>query len=52
MLKFHIVKATYLSDYCVRFLFADKTLKDFDFRPYLNLGIFKELKDIKAKLSF
>ena len=46
MLKFHIIKATYLSDYSVRFLFADKTQKDFDFRPYLNLDIFKGLKDI------
>ena len=31
MLNFHIIKATYLSDYSVRFLFADKTPKDFDF---------------------
>ena len=52
MLKYHIVKATYLSDYSVRFLFADKTLKDFDFRPYLNLGIFNELKDVNLFKKF
>lgn len=52
MLNFHIIKATYLSDYSVRFLFADKTLKDFDFRPYLNLIFFKELKDTDLFKNF
>ena len=52
MLNFHIIKATYLSDYSVRFLFADKTQKDFDFRPYLNLIFFKELKDTDLFKNF
>ena len=52
MLNFHIIKATYLSDYSVRFFLADKTLKDFDFRPYLNLIFFKELKDTDLFKNF
>jgi|GEM_PF-1220689 hypothetical protein len=45
MFRWNILKATYLSDYKVKFIFADHSVKLFDFEPYLNTDAFEELKD-------
>lgn len=37
-----------LDDYKLRLVFTNGEVKLFDAKPYLNIGIFKELKDIKA----
>lgn len=35
-------------NYCLLLTFEDGKVKSFDMKPYLNLGIFKELKDKKV----
>ncbi|MBF9017806.1 MULTISPECIES: DUF2442 domain-containing protein [unclassified Oceanispirochaeta] len=35
-----------LADYMLQITFEDNTIKKFDVKPYLGVGIFSELKDI------
>lgn len=36
------------SDYTLILTFDNEEVKVFDMKPYLNLGVFKELKDLKV----
>ena len=35
-----------LSDYCLRLIFEGGEVRDFDMKPYLDFGIFAELRDL------
>ena len=39
-------------DYIVKFVFADASCKILDFKPYLDHGIFKQIKDPKVFRNF
>lgn len=41
-----IIQVKPLSDYMLQLTFEDNSVRKFDVKPYLDIGIFSELKDI------
>ena len=51
-----VKQVTPLPDYCLQLMFENNVEKMFDCKPYLNIGRFRELKDVQVfnsvKVSF
>lgn len=55
-MKFSVIKMKAIEDYRIIIVFKDSSIKVFDMKPYLEKGVFKELKDkerfVSATISF
>lgn len=51
-MKWSVKDVKPLENYCLLLTFEDNQVKVFDMKPYLDTGIFKELKDLNMLAMF